>query len=143
MSPRPLNEDYPGTFVAERRPVIMQVEIACQDGAIDTLEGKVAYRAGDAIVTGVQGERWPIQRPRFEATYSPCAGTQSGDSGLYLRKPFSVLACRLAGPLAIRLAGDRGELHGKAGDWLVEFAPGDRAIVADLIFQKTYRISCG
>lgn len=126
--------------MAERLPLVMEVEIAMTDGVITTLEGEVAYRAGDAIVTGTQGERWPVQRKRFEATYSPCAGTHFGSSGRYQRELLSVLARCLEAPMEIRLSDNRGVLRGQAGDWLVEYDPGDRAIIADAIFRQTYRI---
>lgn len=36
---------------------------------IDTLEGAMEVRAGDWIITGVEGERYPCKPSIFEATY--------------------------------------------------------------------------
>jgi len=38
---------------------------------INTLEGKHYIRPDDYIVTGVDGERYPIKKSIFEATYEP------------------------------------------------------------------------
>ena len=36
---------------------------------IDTLEGRHEVSEGDWIVTGVEGERWPVKPKIFDATY--------------------------------------------------------------------------
>lgn len=38
-------------------------------GYIETLEGKMHVMAGDWIITGVKGERYPCKPDIFEATY--------------------------------------------------------------------------
>lgn len=40
-------------------------------GYIDTLEGGHRVDAGDWIITGVKGERYPCKPDIFEATYEP------------------------------------------------------------------------
>lgn len=40
-------------------------------GYIETLEGKMSVRAGDWIITGVKGEKYPCRADIFEATYEP------------------------------------------------------------------------
>lgn len=46
-----------------------------EHGWIDTLEGGHVVCAGDWVITGVKGERWPCKPDIFEATYEPvCAG---------------------------------------------------------------------
>ena len=37
-------------------------------GVLATLEGNVTYQAGDALMSGPHGERWPIPRKRFIET---------------------------------------------------------------------------
>lgn len=139
MSDCDLPTQPPGFVTAERLPIALEVEIASRPGVVETLEGAVAYRTGDAIVTGTRGERWPIERMRFGATYDPCPGTQPGLSGRYRRRPLQVSARQLSGPIEVVLPDGRGTLRGAAGDWLVE--SGDQqAIVAGDIFATTYRI---
>lgn len=36
---------------------------------IQTLEGVMHANAGDWIVTGVEGEQWPVKKEIFEKTY--------------------------------------------------------------------------
>jgi hypothetical protein len=43
-------------------------------GWIDTLEGGHTVCPGDWIITGVQGERYPVKPDIFEATYEPVDG---------------------------------------------------------------------
>lgn len=40
-------------------------------GYIETLEGKMSVIAGDWIITGIKGEKYPCKPDIFEATYEP------------------------------------------------------------------------
>ena len=42
-----------------KRLVPVPVAFALADGVCETLEGPVHYQKGDALLTGVQGERYP------------------------------------------------------------------------------------
>lgn len=122
-----------------RLPVEVRVRFAATDGHAITLEGPVAYVPGDAIVTGTAGETWPIQRRRFERTYEPAdPKLQMGTDGIYRRRREAALALRLYADTTVVLSDQRGRLHGRQGDWLVQGPDGDRWIVADAIFQATY-----
>ncbi|PKY10769.1 hypothetical protein B1757_07345 [Acidithiobacillus marinus] len=122
-----------GAFQARKRPLSVQVEFAENDGSLQTREGPVTYRRGDAILTGVEGERWPVSRKRFEATYQP-----SETSGVYSKKPAIVWAYVAPSPLDVALPDDRGHLHAAPGDVIVQYAPGDQAVVGASIFAQTY-----
>ena len=50
---------------AFKLPVIHNVVFAEVAGVCETLEGAVPYKSGDAIVTGVADERWPVSREYF------------------------------------------------------------------------------
>jgi hypothetical protein len=39
---------------------------------IETLEGTMRGEAGDYLCIGEHGDRWPVKREIFEATYKPC-----------------------------------------------------------------------
>ena len=52
-----------------KKPVIIDFEFATEDGEIETLEGVVSYKKGDAIITGVKGEKYPCRRDIFDQTY--------------------------------------------------------------------------
>ncbi|QBQ99517.1 PGDYG domain-containing protein [Paraburkholderia pallida] len=122
-------------YAKRRDPV--DVEIAARDGVMTTLEGPVSYRAGDALITGVRGERWPVDRQRFERTYEPVAPTLAGQSGRYARLPNEVRARQMANAFSV-VTGSGDTLHGQPGDWLLEYGPGDWGIVASDIFAQTY-----
>jgi hypothetical protein len=114
-----------------------EVEIAAQSGVLETLEGAVTYAAGDALVTGVTNERWPIKRARFDATYDAMPGTSHGESGWYRRHADQVIAKQMNEAFSVPL-GAHGELRGQPDDWLVQYADGGLAVVATHIFLKTY-----
>ena len=48
---------------------IVDFEFATEDGEIETLEGKMRYQKGDAIITGIKGERYACRRDIFDETY--------------------------------------------------------------------------
>ncbi len=125
--------NVPGVFRACKKPIPMRVVFAPEDGTLQTREGPVAYQRGDAILTGTEGERWPIQREKFDATYQPTA-----EAGIYTKRPMDVLAWVTPKPLDIDLPDGRGSLHAEPGDVIVQYAPGDQFVVSASIFARTY-----
>ena len=55
---------------ARKKSVIVEFEFAKEDGETKTLEGVLHYKKGDAIITGVKGEKYPCRRDIFDQTYS-------------------------------------------------------------------------
>lgn len=129
---------HPDAFRARSKPIVVTARFASAPGLVETLEGEVRHAAGDAIVTGVAGESWPVPRARFLAGYEALAPTATGEDGRYAKRPRIVLALRLAETCDVSLPEQRGRLHGRAGDFLVQYAPGDWAIVAGGVFERTY-----
>jgi hypothetical protein len=125
---------------ARKRAVAVAVEFAANSGTLTTLEGPVAYDEGDALLTGDHGERWPVPRARFDATYEAQAPLRPGKPGRYLKRPLLVWARQLREPLDVSLDAQRGTLHGEPGDWLVQYAPGDQGVVAAPIFAESYEL---
>jgi hypothetical protein len=115
----------------QKKPTLLKVVFAESDGICQTLEGEVPYHTGDAIVTGTEGEVWPIKRDLFEQNYEPAEG------GLFRKKPITVWALCLTEDTELERE-DGAVLKGRRGDWLVQYAPGDQAIVRGDIFEKTY-----
>lgn len=120
-------------------PQVRSVEFASKDGTIATLEGEISVETGDAIMTGSEGERWPIRRFDFEQKYRPHGQTRKGEAGEYVSEPAVVTAAQLRTPKLVHLSEGRGSLNGRAGDWLVTYGHHDQAIVAPAIFSATYR----
>jgi len=121
-----------------RRTIVSQVRFAAEAGTIQTLEGPVRHGSGAAIVTGAGGEQWPVERGRFETSYEAVAPTRIGEEGSYRHVASLAWARRLPQAFRVKLGGERGILHGNAGDWLLQYAPGDLAVVAARVFATTY-----
>lgn len=126
----------------EYRTVGIEVAVEFADRAqtVVTLEGQVACLAGDAIVTGVLGERWPVPESTFNEKYEPTDGQRPGEPGKYRKKIRRSHAAQLSAPADIELSGSRGRLHGNIGDWCVRFGPDNMAIVGKDIFPKSYEL---
>ena len=115
-------------------------EFAVSDGTLVTREGPVAYCRGDALLTGAEGERWPVPRERFDETYEPVAPLRPGKPGAYRKRPEVVWAKQMREPFTVELGEGRGTLQGNAGDWLLQYAPGDLSVVSATVFAKTYEL---
>lgn len=135
---QPLIEGRDGVKSYRKRPVEVDVRFADRPETIATLEGAVTCVPGDAIVTGARDEVWPVARAVFEQRYEPIAPMNMGDAGRYRSRALATLAIRLSAPMRLALPSERGILSGEAGDWLVQHAPGDQAIVNGAIFDDTY-----
>lgn len=121
-----------------KRPVLVAVQFAAAPGTVQTLEGPVRYAAGDALLTGVEGERWPVARAHFERAYAPVPPVRMGEPGGYRKQPLTVRARRIDTPFCVRLAVSGDTLRGRPGDWLVQYGPGDYGIVQAKVFAATY-----
>ena len=118
----------------------VHVDFATQAGELMSLEGPNRYAPGDALITGSTGDRWVVSRERFDAKYVPAdASLAQGQAGAYRNRPSVVLAkqMREAFSMARSEAGD--VLHGQAGDWVLQYAPGDYGVVQARRFAKVYR----
>jgi hypothetical protein len=83
--------------------------------------------------------RWGT-RARFDAKYRPEPPTVAGAAGRYRNLPVVVLAKRMPTPFTVARSAGGDILHGEAGDWLLEYAPGDHGIVARARFESVYRL---
>ncbi|MBS0578137.1 MAG: PGDYG domain-containing protein [Proteobacteria bacterium] len=118
----------------------VQVEFAASDGSLTSAVGPNHYRAGDALITGSTGDRWCVSRERFDAKYLPVLPGRPGANGPYRNRPAAVLAKQMHQAFSVAREAGGDVLHGVAGDWLVEYAPGDHGIVDRARFARVYRI---
>ena len=125
---------------ARKRGVVVQVEFAATRGSLTTQEGPVNYSPDDALLTGTEGERWPMPRDAFDAGYAPVAPTRPGRPGPYRKRPSVVWAKAMTDAFDVTLDRDRGTLRGQAGDWLVQYAPSDFSVVSAHVFAQTYEL---
>jgi len=117
----------------------VRVEFATAVGEILSGVGANRYAPGDALLSGSDGERWCVSRARFDAKYVPIAPLRHGESGRYRNLPQPVLARQMPEPFRCRRAAGGDWLEGRAGDWLLQYAPGDHGIATDARFRSVYR----
>ncbi|SDH36657.1 PGDYG domain-containing protein [Paraburkholderia phenazinium] len=119
----------------------VSVEFAAAGGELMSLEGPNRYVPGDALITGSTGERWVVSRDRFDAKYIPAAAELGhGEPGAYRNRPAVLLARQMNEPFSLARSAAGGDvLHGTAGDWVMQYAPGDYGVVQAARFAKVYR----
>jgi hypothetical protein len=133
-----LNADIDAVWAVKDE--LVTVEFAVADGALESAVGTNRYAAGDALLTGSTGDRWCVSRARFDAKYRAEPPTQAGHCGRYRNLPAAVLAKRMAVPFSVARTAGGDLLCGAAGDWLMQYAPGDFGIVAGARFNAVYRV---
>jgi hypothetical protein len=129
----------PQALRVSKRPDSLEVVFATTDGICETQEGPVRYCAGDAILTGIRGETWPVRRDLFLASYEPVPPTVAEDNGNYRKLPSEALALRLDRPVLVPVGWQDDPLQGRPGDWLLRYGDGSHGVVQDEIFRKSYQ----
>ena len=131
-------ETDPRAVRVVKKPIGVRVAFAPADGVCQTLEGPVAIRAGDPVLTGVQGEHWPVRREVFAANYTPEPPTKAGQDGLYRKNPSVALALQLDRDTEVPVGWQPDALKGHRGDWLLRYEDGSHGVLQDAIFRETY-----
>lgn len=119
---------------------VVEVEFAASDGSLSSAVGLNHYRAGDALITGSTGDRWCVSRERFDAKYLPVSPARAGTDGAYRNRPVPVLAKQMHQSFSVAREAGGDVLHGVAGDWLLQYAPGDHGVVDRARFARVYRL---
>jgi hypothetical protein len=124
------------------RKLVREIEVQFTPVActLQTREGVVHARPGDAILTGIAGERWRVSRERFAEKYQPVPPTVAGKAGRYVSLPKRIMAVPMTEAFEVLLADGVSRLSGRAGDWLVDYGDGSLGIVSPAIFATTYEI---
>lgn len=117
---------------------VVVVEFAADAGLLQSAVGPNHYAAGDAVLTGSTGDRWCVSRDRFDAKYRPCDGQEPGTNGRYRNIPVPVLAKQIHTAFCIARTPGGDVLHGDAGDWAVQYGPGDYGLVERTRFALVY-----
>lgn len=126
----------PDALIVVNKSIPLHVEFAKENGICKTGNGDVAYLKGDAIVTGVKGEKYPIPREKFDKTYDLI----DEENKLYVKKRIEMLAIQINEPFSVNVLWSRDLLIGKPGDWLIEYSNGEYGIIDGHIFKDTYDI---
>jgi hypothetical protein len=119
---------------------VVTVEFAPKAGVLVSAVGANRYAAGDALLTGSTGDRWCVSRDRFDAKYRPEGVIRAGEPGRYRNVPQQIRGKPMAVPFSISRSTGGDVLRGAAGDWLMQYAPGDYGIVARARFEAVYRV---
>lgn len=118
----------------------VMVEFAVCAGSLTSLEGPNQYQPGDALLTSSAGERWVVSRERFDAKYEPASDWLArGQPGAYRNQPNVILAKQMHAAFTVVRTAGGDQLHGAAGDWIMQYAPGDYGVVQAQRFQRVYR----
>lgn len=118
---------------------IVNVIFATAAGALQSREGLNRYAPGDALITGSTGDRWSVSRGRFDAKYLAAGSTPPGADGSYQARPLPVWARQMDEAFTLARSAGGDLLRGQAGDWLLQYAPGDYGIIENARFRKVYR----
>jgi len=130
----------PRRTVARKLEREVQVRFAKEACTVQTNEGMVQARPGDAILTGINGEHWRVSKARFPDKYRPAAATTSGEDGAYVSQPNRVFAVPMTQSFEVLLADGESKLTGLPGDWLVDYGDGSLGIVSKKVFDQTYEV---
>jgi hypothetical protein len=130
----------PRRVVARKFEREVQVRFTTEACTVQSLEGLVQARPGDAILTGAGGEHWRVSKARFPEKYRPVPPTRAGEDGRYVSLRTRVLALQLREAFEVLLADGQSRLNGQVGDWLVDYGDGSLGIVSQAIFPTTYEI---
>ena len=123
----------PGAFKTAKKPIPLNFRIAEKDETIKTKEGLVGAKTGDAIMTGTEGEQWPIPQDKFKETYDIVK------PGIAAKKNIPVFAKEMAESFQVKVGWAEDLLQGEPGDYLVQYGFKDYGVVGKEIFKKTYK----
>jgi hypothetical protein len=130
----------PQRVVARKLEREIDVRFTSVECTVETPEGVVHARPGDAIITGTAGEHWRVSRARFADKYRPVPPTVAGEAGRYVSLPNRILAVPMSESFEVLLADGVSRLRGRPGEWLVDYGDGSLGIVSEDIFASTYTI---
>ena len=130
----------PQRVVARKLEREVQVRFAREVSTVQTNEGIVQAKPGDAILTGINGEHWRVSKARFPDKYQPAPSTTQGEDGAYISLPNRVFAVPMTSGFEVLLADGESKLTGRAGDWLVDYGDGSLGVVSSKVFDQTYEV---
>ena len=126
-----------------KRPIPIQAEKTTKDGFVETKEGPVSYTAGAYIITGVEGERYPVEKDFFESNYVPT------EDGRFKKKYIEIEFLPLVEDVKVPAGPNNDKLDGKAlpenTNIIVRHQKDENGkthygVISNDIFKKTYEI---
>lgn len=123
-----LHESVSARYI--KKPIEVDAIQISEPEVVHTLEGDVTANSSDWIITGVNGERYPVNNETFGNLYDVC------ENGKYKKKPLEVTAWQTDRELLIPHGNE--SLKASIGDFIVKQPDGSFAPVKPDIFEKTY-----
>ena len=136
-------EVSPGVYA---KTATTNAQLITRDMTVHTLEGDVPAKAGDYLVTGPNGEQYPVTAAKFKSMYLQLDGSAPpvlpptniavDTPRIQYKKSGTVQAERLTADMEWTTNG--AKMEGKAGDWKVTGPDGGIWTIKPDIFAKTY-----
>ena len=83
-----------------------------------------------------------VRRLRTRLQFREQIRTSHGEAGAYRNRPAVVLAKQMHEAFTLARSANGGDvLRGVAGDWVMQYAPGDYGVVQAARFAKVYRFA--
>ena len=127
----------PESFKCFKKPIPLEFRIAQETETIKTAEGIQTAKPGAYIMTGTEGENWPIPPEEFEYDIL----TQDGNKGTAAKQKKIVPAKEMNEPFVVKPTWSDSTLSGNPGDYLVQYSAGNYGVVGRTIFEKTYAMA--
>lgn len=145
----PVVQGMKGAFLTFKLPIPAMYSMNNEQGDVQTKEGPVLAKVDDYIMTGVEGEHWPIDKEKFEKSYD-FLDPKKPRNGLAVKKFIQVYAVQPAkqkgtpySDKPFKVKASWGDLDGKIEDYLVQYDTGGYGIVTYSIFLKSYDLTGG
>ena len=90
----------------QKQPIMLAFTTLAAPELIQTKEGPVQAFAGQVVITGTRGERWPVPADKFAATYAVLQAEQDGAQGTCAKQPLPVVAVQLRAPFSVVCSAD-------------------------------------
>lgn len=104
---------------------------------VETLEGPRTAHAGDWIMTGIKGEKWPIRQDEFKSMYRTVGITEGG---AWLVQPIPEKRIGYQCESAFEFENNGEVFKADTHDWIISRPNGDTWPCKPDIFQATYDI---
>ncbi len=133
-------KEYRKTATTRARP-LTEKDFKNRGGVIQTKEGPVAFRVGDYLAVGIEGEEWPISKDTMERTRK-IKTTETGKDGVvwgvYVNTN-KVRAVQINAAFSVTLKNG-SLINGNAGDYFV-YDGQSCWITAQNIFEHSYALA--
>lgn len=124
------------TYIARRKPIIMMAERVTEQQVIETWEGARTAYPGDYIMTGVEGERWPVAAESFAQLYDVLEESTGGRTLRVRKKVRYVPVYQTYRALDFEIRDEN--FHAEPGYFIVYYGEGDIYPCAPDVFFETF-----